>query len=114
MIRARPGQLLLCLEVFQHGADTEPLAFSGQAQGFKPTGAITMPRESTMRRCGEPAEESAFAGRFAMNELPTIRPEQRIDGPVPGDDPILAIVSQNKGRVTGLVRYEIFSRLKRA
>src|SRR2546430_5921803 len=49
-----------------------------------------------------------------MNEFPTVRPEQRVDHPVFGDDPFLTVVSQNEGSVTGLLRDEVFSCFKGA
>ena len=49
-----------------------------------------------------------------MNEFPTVRPEQRVNHPVFGDDPFLTFVSQNEGGVTGLLRDEVFSRIEGA
>jgi len=49
-----------------------------------------------------------------MNKFPTVRTEQRVNHPVFGDDPFLTFVSQNEGGVTGLLRDEVFSRIKGA
>src|SRR5438552_18545564 len=52
------------------------------------------------------------ARTVAIDQLESFRPQQWVDRPVPGNDPFLAGVSQNKGRVTGLFRYEILGLLQ--
>ena len=51
------------------------------------------------------------AGAIAMDKLVAIRSQQRVNDAVPGDDPFLAAVSQNEGRITGLFGDEILSRV---
>jgi hypothetical protein len=53
------------------------------------------------------------ARRISVDELPTVGPEQRVNHPIFSDGPFLAIVSQNKRRITRLFSYEVFGLGKR-
>ena len=82
----------------------------GGWQGFRRKATIVV----CLLSLGTFRGDSLPAGRLPMNEFPTVRPEQRVNHPVFGDDPFLTFVSQNEGDVTGLLRDEVFSRIKGA